>query len=55
MSAQVIFEEMKQLWETFENAHNGLTKKSKGDARKAIGELKKLVTDYRKDSVNEGK
>jgi len=39
------------LWSTFEEEHNGGTKASSGRARKAIGELKKLVTDYRKESV----
>ena len=38
-----------------ETEHNGTTKAAKGRARKAIGELKKLVTDYRKESVNESK
>ena len=36
-------------------AVNNDTKKSQQQARKAVGELKKLVTDYRKASVAEGK
>lgn len=55
MSADTLFQEMKQLWEQFETSHTGTTKKSKSEARKAIGELKKLVTEYRKSSVNESK
>ena len=52
---QEIFEQLKQLWETFEENHNKPTKKSDGDARKALGEIKKLVTEYRKASVAEDK
>jgi len=48
-----LFEQMKQLFEEFEKEHNGNSKASKTRARKAIGELKKLVTDYRKASVSE--
>jgi hypothetical protein len=46
---------METLWDAFVEQHNGTTKKSQTEARKAIGELKKLVTDYRKASVEEGK
>ena len=46
-----LFGQMQELWATFEEEHNGGTKASSGRARKAIGELKKLVTDYRKESV----
>jgi hypothetical protein len=52
---QEIFEQLKQLWETFEESHNKPTKKSDGDARKALGEIKKLVTSYRAASVEEAK
>jgi hypothetical protein len=50
-----LFEEMKTLFTVFETEHNGTTKASKSRARKAIGEVKKLVTDYRKLSVEESK
>jgi|TARA_B100000795_G_scaffold113714_1_gene84314 hypothetical protein len=50
-----IFESIKGLYTEFEAQHNGTTKASKSRARKAIGELKKLVTDYRKSSVEESK
>jgi len=50
-----LFEQMKDLFVEFEAEHNGTTKASKGRARKAIGELKKLVTEYRKTSVEESR
>ena len=55
MSKQQLFEAMETYSNTFVDQHNGTTKKSQAEARKAIGELKKLVTDYRKVSVEEGK
>lgn len=55
MTTQELFEQMKELWTQFETEHNATTKAAKSRARKAIGELKKLVTDYRKESVNESK
>ena len=50
-----LFEQMRELWEQFEAEHNGTSKAAKSRARKAIGEIKKLVTDYRKASVEENK
>jgi hypothetical protein len=55
MNKQELFETMSNLWNEFEAQHNGTTKKSQQQARKSVGELKKLVTDYRKASVEEGK
>lgn len=52
---QRIFEQMDELYQMFVEEHNGSTKKSQTNARKAIGELKKLVTEYRKASVAESK
>ena len=54
-NSQELFEQMKELFTQFETEHNGTTKKSQSNARKAIGEIKKLVTDYRKESVAESK
>lgn len=54
-NSQQIFEQIKDLYSQFEENHNGTTKASKSRARKAIGEIKKLVTDYRKASVEENK
>ena len=50
-----LFEQMKELFTQFETEHNGSTKAAKSRARKAIGELKKLITEYRKQSVEENK
>jgi len=55
MNKQELFEEMKSQWDSFEENHNGTTKVSDSKARKAIGEIKKLVTDYRKASVESNK
>ena len=55
MNTQEIFEQLVTLWETFEANHNKTTKKSDADARKALGEIKKLVTPYRAASVAESK
>ena len=46
---------MKDLFTQFEADHNGTSKAAKSRARKSIGEIKKLVTDYRKLSVEESK
>ena len=55
MNKQELFEQIVSHFETFENEHNGTTKASQRRARAAIGEVKKLVTDYRKASVTESK
>jgi hypothetical protein len=55
MSKQEIFEQMDALYETFKAENAGTTKASQQRARKAIGEIKKLVTEYRKASVAESK
>jgi len=47
------------LWEQFQENHRAHSEKGNkaaaGRARKAIGEIKKLVTEYRKVSVSECK
>ena len=53
--SQELFEQIKELYSQFESEHNGTSKAAKSRARKAIGEIKKLVTDYRKASVEENK
>lgn len=50
-----IFEQLKQLWTEFEANHNATSKVSDSRARKALGEIKKLVTSYRTASTEEGK
>jgi hypothetical protein len=46
---------MTKLWVTFVDEHNKTTKVSQKNARTAIGDLKKLVTDYRAASVEDTK
>jgi len=56
MSAkEELFQQIDALYESFKAEHNGTTKASQTRARKAIGDLKKLVTEYRKASVAESK
>ena len=52
---QEIFEKIDALYETFKEEHNGKSKAAHGRARKALGGIKKLVTEYRKSSVAEDK
>ena len=55
MTKQELFEQIDGLYEEFKSEHNGATKASQQRARKNIGEIKKLITDYRKASVEEAK
>lgn len=59
MSSAELFAQMKEQWDAFEADHNKFVEKGNkaagGRARKAIGEIKKLVTEYRKASVAESK
>ena len=54
-----LYETMNNLWEDFQENHRVFTEKGNKSAgsraRKAVGEVKKLVTDYRKASVSESK
>jgi hypothetical protein len=54
-----MFDEMKTLWTEFETNHSiYVEKKNKaaaGRARKAINEMKKLVTKYKQESVASAK
>ena len=54
-----LYETMNNLWEEFQENHRTFSEKGNkaagGRARKAVGEVKKLVTDYRKASVTESK
>ena len=58
-NSETLYNEMNNLWEDFQENHRKFvekgTKAAGGRARKAIGEIKKLVTDYRKSSVEENK
>jgi hypothetical protein len=55
MNTQEIFEKFEALCETFRAEHAGKSKAAHGRARKALGEIKKLVTEYRKASIDEDK
>ena len=55
MSTKAMFTQLKDLWESFEEEHTKFSDKGNKSAgaraRKALGEIKKLVTEYRKQSV----
>ena len=54
-----LYGQLNDLWEDFQENHRANTEKGNkaagGRARKANGEIKKLVTEYRKASVEENK
>ena len=54
-----LYDTLNNLWEEFQENHRKFTDKGNKAAatraRKSIGEIKKLVTDYRKQSVLESK
>ncbi len=54
-----LYDTMSKLWAEFDSNHNSFAEKGNKAAgtraRKAAGEIKKLVTDYRKASVAESK
>jgi|TARA_Y100000114_G_scaffold109707_1_gene103228 hypothetical protein len=59
MTSNEIYETMTKLWTEFSDNHTKFVDKGNRAAatraRKAIGEIKKMVTDYRKESVTESK
>lgn len=59
MKTAEVFTQMSELWNSFNENHAKFIEKGNksagGKARKAIGDLKKLVTEYRKISVLESK
>ena len=59
MTSKELFESMKTYWDEFEENHSKFVDKGNRAAatraRKAIGEIKKMITDYRKQSVTESK
>jgi hypothetical protein len=55
MTKQEVYSELKRLWEEFDKNHNSTTKAGASRARKALGDLKNLITPYRKASVSEDK
>jgi hypothetical protein len=55
MTSQELYTKMAELFETLTIEHNKSAKAAHGRARKAAGELKKLITEYRKASTLEDK
>ena len=59
MKCNEVYDSIKELFSEFEQNHNKFTEKGNKSAgaraRKAIGGIKKLVTDYRKHSVEDAK
>lgn len=55
MNTQEIFEKIESLYENFKTEHNGKSKAAHSRARKVLGEIKKLISEYKKTSVTEDK
>jgi|TARA_B100000287_G_scaffold395405_1_gene410202 hypothetical protein len=55
MNTQELKEKLDALYEVFSTEHSASSKAAHGRARKALGEIKKLITEYRKASVAEDK
>ena len=59
MSTENLYNQLNDLWEDFQENHRDFSSKGNksagGRARKSIGEIKKLVTGYRKASISESK
>ena len=59
MSTNELYEQIEELFEDFQHNHKTFSEKGNksagGRARKAIGEIKNLVTSYRQASVTESK
>ena len=55
MNSQELFEQISGLFETAKENHSATTKIAKGRARKALSEIKKLISAYNKASVAEVK
>jgi hypothetical protein len=55
MNTQELFEKMDALYNLFKFEHSETSKAAHGRARKKLGELKKLISEYRKASTAEDK
>ena len=55
MNTQELFDKIDALYETFKAEHAGKSKAAHGRARKAAGEITKLIKEYRKASTAEDK
>jgi hypothetical protein len=55
MNTQELKEKLDALYETFSTEHEGKSKAAHGRARKALSEIKNLISEYRKASISEDK
>ena len=55
MNTQELKEQLDALYESFTMEHAGTSKAAHGRARKALGGIKSLISDYRKASVAKDK
>lgn len=55
MNTQQIFELIEALFIEFKEEHAKTSKAAHGRARKALSEIKGLISDYRKASISEDK
>lgn len=55
MSKQELYDQINELYVKFTEGHTSKFKKGAGDARKALGAIKKLITPYNRESIAEGK
>jgi len=55
MNKQRLFEQIAEHFATLEENNGGTTKASQARARKAAGEIKKLITPYKKANMDETK
>lgn len=55
METQELFEKIEILIDVFKEEHEGTSKAAHARARKALSEVKKLITLYNKASVAENK
>jgi hypothetical protein len=55
MESNEIYMQMAELWAEFSTEHAKSSKAAKARARKSLGDIKKLVTEYRKASITEAK
>ena len=55
MNTTELLEKIEVLFEEFKAEHAKSSKAAHGRARKTLGEIKKLITEYRKASIDEDK
>jgi len=55
MNSNEIYKQMATLWAQFSEEHDKTSKAAHGRARKHLGEMKKLVDEYRKAAIAEDK